>query len=235
MLIGIFTAGNSTGFASIGGVFIVVGGTLGATFVQFCSADMKYAWRSFLGILTVRRFVPIDRMRYLVTLGHTIKRNGLIVLDREAEKTPDQFLKLALQLAVDGQSEHEIRRMLNIEMRAASERSWHAVSVFETMGNFAPAMGLIGTLIGLIQMLGSLDDPTTVGPAMAVALTTTLYGAVLANLIFLPVAGKLRNYIDQQNALKSITIEGVVSLAREENPVIIEQRLKGFLPLAHAA
>lgn len=233
--IGVITAGIFTSAMSLLGVLIVFGGTFGAACVQFEMEDLREAWHSFKGILKVRRYDAIERIEFLVGLGRSVRRNGLIVLDREAERTRDKYLRLALQLAVDGQPEHEIRRLLDLETQMSHKRASKAVDVFETMGNYAPAMGLIGTLIGLIQMLGSLSDPATVGPAMAVALTTTLYGAVLANLVFLPVAGKLQNYLTQQTALKAITVEGVISLAREENPVILQQRLQGFIPVARRA
>ncbi len=117
-------------------------------------------------------------------------------------------------------------------MRTSTDQAWRAVQVWETMGNFAPAMGLIGTLIGLIQMLGALQDPTTVGPAMAMALVATLYGSISANLLFFPVAGKLRLIAHEREQTKSITLEGLISIAQRENPMILEQRLRGFASLA---
>ena len=117
-------------------------------------------------------------------------------------------------------------------MNITSEENQKGIAVFETMGSYAPAMGLIGTLLGLVNMLGSLDDPSKVGPAMSVALLTTFYGAVLANMVFIPLAGKIKNIDASEILLRKITIEGILSLARQESPLIIEQRLQSFMPAA---
>jgi chemotaxis protein MotA len=167
----------------------------------------------------------------LTEYAQSLKRNGPLVLEREARSVSDPFLRKALELTVDGQAEEDIRRILETEIQSANEQSYRAVQVFQTMGNYAPAMGLIGTLIGLIQMLGSLENPAAVGPAMSVALLTTFYGAILANLFFLPVAGKIRNRSEEEAVVKAITVEGAVSLRREENTIVLEQRLRSFIPL----
>jgi chemotaxis protein MotA len=137
-----------------------------------------------------------------------------------------------LNLVVDGQAIDDIKRILTTEMRSSTEQAWRSVQVWETMGNFAPAMGLIGTLIGLIQMLGSLQDAGTVGPSMAMALVATLYGSVSANLFFFPMAGKLRILAQEREQCKSITLEGLMSIARLENPMMLDQRLQSFAALA---
>lgn len=213
------------------GLLIVLGGTAGAALVHFSSRDLAQAWTAFRGVWFERDFHPADRISELVGLSQAVRRDGLLQLDSAANRCRDSFFRMALQVAVDGRSEHDLRRILETEMRASYDRATRAIQVFETMGTYAPAMGLIGTLIGLIQMLGNLSDPSTVGPAMAVALVTTLYGAISANFVFLPTAGKLRNRIDEESLVKAITLEGVLSLSREENPIMLEQRLQSFLPL----
>jgi chemotaxis protein MotA len=136
---------------------------------------------------------------------------------------------LGLELTVDGQSAEEISRILQREMRTSNDQAWRSVQVWETMGNFAPAMGLIGTLIGLIHMLGSLQDASAVGPAMSLALVATLYGSVAANLFFFPMSGKLRVVAQEREFSKDITLEGLTSVARLENPMMLEQRLQSFV------
>ena len=156
------------------------------------------------------------------------------MLEHEATAADDQFLKFAVEMTADGQTPDEVRRILETEMRISNDRAFRSVHVFETMGNYAPALGLIGTVIGLIEMLKVLDNPASIGPAMATALVTTFYGAVLANLVFLPIAGKLRNRSEEEAVVKAITVEGIISVGNEENPMLLEQRLQSFLPAAMA-
>jgi chemotaxis protein MotA len=171
-------------------------------------------------------------MGYLVHLSRRVKDEGMLVLEDEAVAATDSFLRLGLELTVDGQSPEDIRRILKNEMRTSSDQAWRTVQVWETMGNFAPAMGLIGTLIGLIQMLGSLQDAATIGPSMSLALVATLYGSVSANLFFFPLAGKLRVIAQEREQTKEITVEGLLSVARAESPIMLEQRLQSFTSVA---
>ncbi len=235
LLAGVVFGGAFLNFVSPMSVLIVVGGTLGATLVNFSLYDLKHAWTAFCDILLTKEYHPQERISYLVRLAALVRKNGLLVLEDEASQTSDRFLSMALRLAVDAQNSPDIRSILETEQRASVEKASHAINVFEAMAAYAPAMGLIGTLIGLINMLGKLEDPATVGPAMAMALVTTFYGAVLANMLFLPVAGKLRNRSEEEAIVKAITIEGVLSLGKQENAVVVEQKLQGFLPLAPAA
>ncbi len=216
-------------------LMIVLGGAFGATLTNFSFHDLGYAWQAFRSVFFTKIFYPIERMNYLIELAQAVKKNGLLVLDQEAGRVEDPFLRLALQITVDGQSNEDVKRILENEMRTSHEKAYRAVQVFETMATYAPAMGLIGTLIGLIQMMGTLNDPDKVGPAMALALVATLYGAMLSNLVFLPVAGKLKNRAEEALLVKNITLEGVLSLAKQENALILEQKLLSFLPLASKA
>ncbi|MBN8548947.1 MAG: MotA/TolQ/ExbB proton channel family protein [Deltaproteobacteria bacterium] len=229
--VGVVASGRGLTFLDPGSIMIVFGGTIGATLVHFSPADLRYALVELKSALFTKNSHPNERITALVDFAQALKRNGPLVLEREARSATDPFLRKALELTVDGQSEDDIRRILETEIRSFNERSWRAVQVFQTMGNYAPAMGLIGTLIGLIQMLGALDNPSTVGPAMAVALVTTFYGAFLANLFFLPIAGKIKNRSEEEAVVKAITVEGAVSLRKEENSIVLEQRLRSFIPL----
>ena len=230
--VGVAYGGSALNFIDPQGLLIVMGGTIGGTMVNYSVYDLRQAWLAFKTILFTKAEHAPERIGHLVGLSHLVRQNGLLVLEREARSTDDTFLRKALELTVDGQQTADVRRILETEMRTSNDRSARAISVFETMGNYAPAMGLIGTLIGLIRMLTSLDNPATVGPAMSVALVATFYGAVLANLVFLPIAGKLKNRNEEQALVKAITIEGITSLGKQENPIVIEQRLQSFLPLS---
>jgi len=232
VLVGVMLGGNVLTFLNPGGFLLVLGGTLASTLVQFSTRDIHEAVEAVRGALFIRPETPADRMRYLVQLARRVKDEGMLVLEAEASESQDPFLRLGLELTVDGQNTEDIRRILQNEMRATNERSWRSVQVWDTMGNFAPAMGLIGTLIGLIQMLGALQDASSVGPAMSLALVATLYGSVSANLFFFPLAGKLRLLAQECASTKEITLEGLTSIARNESPIMLEQRLQSFIVFA---
>jgi len=228
---GVAFGGNALNFINLPSFLIVLGGTLGATLANFSLSDLRHAWNAFQGVLFTRIYRPLERIEYLVSLSQVAKKEGLLVLEEESRRVDDPFLKLALDITVDGQKAADVKRILETETHNSFDRSMRAVQVFETMGNYAPAMGLIGTLIGLIQMLSSLQDVARVGPAMALALVTTFYGAMLANIIFLPVAGKIRNRSEETAVVKALTMEGVLSIAQQESHLVLEQRLQSFLPM----
>ncbi len=230
ILAGIAIGGEWQNFINPSSLLIVIGGTLGATLANFSQLDLTRTWLALQQTLRERHIEPHERISYFVGLSQQVRQDGLLVLEQASHRAPDAYLKKSLELAADGQSAGDIRRIMEIESRIFAEKSGRAVQVLETMGSYAPAMGLIGTLIGLIQMLGALQNPATVGHSMAEALVTTLYGAVLANLFFLPLAGKLRNRMEEDFLVKSLTVEGIVSMVNRENPIVVEQRLQSFLP-----
>ena len=229
VVLGALLGGRPLTFLSLEGLLLVLGGTVCSTLVQFSLADLREAFRAARRALFQHQEPPSRRMKRLVQLSRRVKDEGVLVLEDEATQTTDSFFRLGLQLTVDGQNPDDIARILQTEMRTSNEQAWRSVQVFETMGNFAPAMGLIGTLIGLIQMLGSLQDASTIGPAMSLALVATLYGSVSANLFFFPIAGKLRGIAQDREHAKEITIEGLLSVARAESPIMLEQRLQSFV------
>lgn len=226
---GMALTGSVENFFSISGLAIVVGGTVGATLIQFSISDMFAMTRSLSSAIERTEDNVNTRMRELLKLSKIAKNDGMMVLEHESHRSTDPFYKLALQLVVDGHNPLEIRHILSTEIASSNRQSERSVRILDTMGGYAPALGLIGTLIGLIQMLTALQNPAAVGPAMAVALVTTFYGAILANLVFLPLAGKLRIRAEEESYLKNITLEGVVSIAKQENAVVLEQRMVGMV------
>lgn len=230
ILAGVLGSGRGLNFIDIPSFLLVLGGTLGAGLVHFSWPDLRTAGRALREILIEKTYSPVGRIRFFVELSGAVRRDGFLTLEREARTCGDPFLRKALEISVDGHSSDDIRRTLEIESRCAADRAYRSIQVFETLGNYAPAMGLIGTIIGLIQMLGDLGDPAKVGPAMALALLTTFYGALIANVFLLPVAGKLRNRSEEESVLRSVTIEGIVSIANRDNTIVLEQRLQSFLP-----
>ena len=152
-----------------------------------------------------------------------------MALEEEADNLDDAFLQKGIRLVVDGTDPETVRQILDIEVTFLEERHQSGQQVFEFMGQVAPAFGMVGTLVGLIIMLGHLDEPSMIGPAMAVALITTFYGVVLSNLVFLPIAGKLRVKSAEEVLLREMMIEGILSIQAGENPHIVEQKLESFL------
>jgi chemotaxis protein MotA len=225
-------SGTPLRLLNLEGLVIVVGGTMAATLLQFSLSDVRTALVALRGAVSTMPLEPHECISQLMELSRLVKERGLLVLEEELEAASDDFLRLGLAMVVDGRPEEDIRRILRTEMEASHNRSWRSVQVWETMGNFAPAMGLIGTLLGLIHMMGSLNDATSIGPAMSMALVATLYGSVASNLCFFPIAGRLRLVTQQRDEAKTIIVEGVLSLARLENPMMLEQRLQSFALVA---
>ncbi len=230
ILLGVAASGAILNYISISSLLIVLGLTLSATLVNYNFSDLKNTYALLRRILWFRPTLPTQRIADLVDASRIAKRDGLVALERIASASSDRFVALAFNLIADGQQPDEIRRVLNTEITIAHDRNKRVVAILQTMGSYAPAMGLIGTLLGLIQMLGALEDQSRVGPAMSVALITTFYGAILANLFFLPLAGKVRNYLEEEGLLKAITVEAAASIRKLEYTVILEQRLQSFLP-----
>jgi chemotaxis protein MotA len=215
-------------FLNLEGLLIVFGGTITSTLIQYSITDVRGAFAALRQAVSVTPQSPSERVEHLLELSQRVKQAGILVLEDAAEIERDDFLRLGLMAIVDGRRIDDLKRILKTEMESSRERAWRSVHVWETMGNFAPAMGLIGTLLGLIQMLGSLHDPSTIGSSMAMALVATLYGSVGANLFFFPIAGKLRVISQEREECKNITLEGLLSISRLENPMMLAQRLQSF-------
>src|SRR5699024_5686047 len=164
-----------------------------------------------------------------IMLSERARREGILALENELENVDDPFVKKGILLAVDGIEPEVINDIMNAEITAMEERHVKGRMLIEKAGEYAPAWGMIGTLIGLILMLNSLTDPASLGPNMAVALITTLYGTVLANLVFLPMANKLENKTEDEIFMKEIIIEGVIGGQSGQNPRILEEKLSAFL------
>lgn len=222
-------SGSVAAFWDWAAILIVVGGTFASAFVHFRTSQMFGAVK-VLGVALFRKKpTPQQTIRLLVDLAQKARREGLLALDEEAEELDDYFLRKGLRLVVDGADPETVRQILDIEITFLEERHQSGQQIFDHLGAVAPAFGMVGTVIGLIIMLGNLDNPESIGPAMAVALITTFYGVVLANLIFLPIAGKLRVISDEEVLMREVMIEGILSIQAGENPYIVEQKLESFL------
>lgn len=216
-------------FINVPSMLIVVGGTIGATFIN-------YPLKEVFGIGGVVKNAFFHQTRptselisTLVDFAGKARKDGILGLQSVAKEVGDAFLEKGIQMAVDGQEADNIENILSTEIDYIRDRHKLGAEIMTVMGTFAPAMGLIGTLIGLVQMLQNMSDPSTIGPAMAVALLTTFYGAVMANLIFLPIAGKLKTRSSQEILIKELILEGIISIASGDNPRIMEQKLHTYL------
>ena len=229
MLVVVF-GGHLTAFLDLNSFFIVAGGTLGATLITFPMQDLARSFAALQSTIWPRRSSGAQRVQRLIELATRARVEGALALESSVYQEPDPFFRKCVQLLVDNIPLEEVRRTLEIELLHREDRHRRGAQIFQAMGTIAPAMGLIGTLIGLVQMLEHLEDPARIGPGMATALLTTFYGALLAYAVFNPISGKLRARSRTETTIKEMTIEGVLCILKDMNPRLIEQRLLSFLP-----
>jgi len=229
IVLGIQQGGSVVTFFNLPSVLIVVGGTAAAVIVNYPINDL-------VGVISVVRktifskTLPVtETIATLVSFAERARREGILALERHMEEIDDEFLAKGIQLAVDGTEPELMRNILTTELDYLEKRHANGQSIFATAGALAPAFGMIGTLIGLVLMLQTMQDPSTIGPKMAVALITTFYGAVLANLVFIPLTGKLKRRSDEEILIKEMMIEGILSIQSGDNPRIVEQKLISFI------
>lgn len=173
----------------------------------------------------------IDVLNLMIRFAERARREGLLALEDEASGIEDPFIRKGIQLVVDGTDPELVKNILDAEISFLEERHKSNRAIFEVWGEMSPAFGMLGTLIGLIQMLGHLDDPNALGPGMAVALITTFYGSIIANAFALPIAKKLAVRTEEEVLLREMVVEGVLAIQAGENPRIVEEKLKVYLPL----
>lgn len=225
----IIMGGNGELFISLQSSMIVLGGTLAGTMVSVSMSEMMKIPHLFRIALQDIRLNSDDIIDVLVEFAEKARREGLLALEQDVMEINDEFLQKGVQLVVDGTDPELVRNIMETKLTFLEERHTKGRRIMDTMGQLAPAFGMIGTLIGLINMLSMLDDPDNLGPSMAVALITTLYGALLANLFFIPLSNKLKERSEEEILLKEVMIEGILSIQAGENPRIVEEKLTAFL------
>ncbi len=208
---------------------IVFGGTLGAVMLQFPMAVVIEAMRRLGSAFLNPRHTPQATILRLVEYAQKARRQGIISLDQDLEKVEDPFLKKSLMLAVDGTEPEELREIMELELQNQAEYEEQVPQVFESAGGFAPTIGIIGAVLGLIQVMQHLDKIDEVGKGIAVAFVATIYGVASANLFYLPIAGKLRMRLRNEQIAREMTLEGVASILEGMNPRMLETKLLGFL------
>lgn len=232
IMLAILSNGGTEGVASfldIASIFIVIGGLVASMLISFNTGQIKMANKVIKEAFNQNEQRLPDLIRLFIRLSERARREGLLALENELEEVQDPFIEKGILLAVDGIEPDVINDIMNAEITAMEERHYKGRSLIEKAGEYAPAWGMIGTLVGLVLMLNSLDDPATLGPNMAVALLTTLYGTVLANLVFTPMANKLAAKTEEEIFIKQIIIEGIIGVQSGQNPRILEEKLGAFL------
>ena len=216
-------------FIQLASILIVFGGVFAAIMINFNTDQVKSMGKVVKESFTKNNYNLEELISLFEKLSERARREGLLSLENELEEVKDRFIRKGILLAIDGIEPEVIQDIMNAEIIAMEERHEKGRRILEKAGEYAPAWGMIGTLIGLILMLNDLNDPTTLGPQMAVALLTTFYGSVMANLIFLPMAGKLESKTEEEVFIKQIVIEGVIGVQSGQNPRILKEKLTAFL------
>jgi len=211
-------------------MLIVIGGTVGVVLVSYPLADVL----KIIGVVmkTIMYKLPAarDTIAELVEFSQIVRKEGILALESKVGDVKNPFMAKGLQMAIDGQEPTEIEDILYMEMEKLGARHTKGADIVIQVGTMAPAMGMIGTLVGLVLMLQNMSDPSSIGPSMSIALLTTFYGALIANIVALPMAAKLKSRSKDELMLHEIILTGVQSLVAGENPRVMEQKLLGFLP-----
>ncbi|RMF06384.1 MAG: motility protein A [Candidatus Neomarinimicrobiota bacterium] len=216
-------------FINIPSAAIVVGGTFAATFVAYPMTDVLKVFGMVQKIFLFKAPDPKKLIATMVQLAELAKREGILAIEKEIKTIKDDFVKKGLEMIVDGVDERTIDNLMQIEIVNTVQRHKVGWEIFGEMGKYAPAFGMVGTLIGLVQMLANLNDPSSIGPKMAVALITTFYGSITANLFFVPMSVKLKRRSHQESVIMNLVIEALKSIRQGENPRLMESKLKKFL------
>lgn len=226
---GMYDGGDVTSFLSISSLAVTFGGGVASTLLAFTMKDFKNMFKALPKIMKRKEESPFQIIQMLVEMSQKARREGLLALESGQEQIEDIYLKKALELVVDGVEPEIIRDSMQLELDNMSIRHGKGIAIFKTMAAEFPAWGMIGTMLGLINLLRALDDPSKIGSAMSLALVTTFYGSVLANWVCTPIATKLQQLSSDEIRVKEMIIEGVLSIQSGENPRIMEHRLKTFL------
>ncbi|MCL6582424.1 MAG: MotA/TolQ/ExbB proton channel family protein [bacterium] len=230
VVIAIFMGGSLMIFVDIPSVMITVGGTIGVSLIHYPLGDILGVMKVVKNTFFSKTHNPQELIKKIIEMASLARKEGLLALQNTAKSLEDPFIRVGIQGLVDGLEPEAIRQILNTDIEQMEDRHSHGAEILTSMAAYAPAMGLIGTLIGLVQMLQNLNDPSKIGPGMAVALLTTFYGAIMANMVFLPLSGKLKTRSSEEAQYRQIALEGIISISTGTNPRIIEQKLHAFLP-----
>ncbi len=227
---GQFIEGGSLSILFQGAAFLIVfGGTLGAVMVQCPSKVFVMAIKMGRWAFVTPPMSGRDSIRQLISLSAFARKEGLLALEGRLKSISDPFLKKGLQLVVDGNSAEKIRETLDVDIHAWEQLRWQAARVWEAAAGYSPTIGIIGAVLGLMHVMQNLSDPSKLGAGIAVAFVATIYGVAFANLLFLPVANKLKSIIMEQTQLKELVVDGLMGIANGDNPRQIDIKLQSYL------
>ncbi|MCL6636123.1 MAG: flagellar motor protein [Peptococcaceae bacterium] len=225
----VLEGGHVAALFQITAAMIVFGGTIGASIIAFSLSE----------VLTIPQLLkravlnkPVDEIQLIdqiVGLADKVRREGLLYLENQLPQVTDPFMRKGIQLVVDGTDPELVRQILETEMYAIEQRHHTGAAIFEAAGGYAPTMGIIGTVMGLVHVLSNLSKPETLGPSIALAFIATLYGVSSANIIFLPIGEKLKNMSKKEAMTRELILEGIMSIQAGYNPILIRERLTAFL------
>lgn len=225
----ILLGGSIMMFVNIPSILIVMGGTLAASMVAFPLSNFLTVFKVGMKVFMFKIQPADEIITNLVEISNKARKGGLLSIEGDIQNTEDPYLAQALQMTVDGVKTADIAQIMQKKMALTKKGLDVGSDMFSSMGSYAPAFGMIGTLIGLVQMLANLDDPSSIGPKMAVAMITTFYGAVLANLFFIPMSDKLSGRNEEEITNMNIIFEGIISIREGEHPKLMEDKLNIYL------
>ncbi|EAX48658.1 MotA/TolQ/ExbB proton channel [Thermosinus carboxydivorans Nor1] len=225
----VLEGGHITSLFSLPAFVLVFGGTIGATAVCFTLEELKSVPALLRIAFKEEKYDTGQLIATLVGFAEKARREGLLALEEDLAGIEDNFLQKGMQLVIDGTDAELVRSIMETELTFIQERHHKAASIFETAGGYAPTMGIIGTVMGLVHVLGNLTDTESLGPAIATAFIATLYGVASANIFFLPIGAKLKNRSSRQVLFHEVTLEGILSVQAGDNPRIVAEKLAAFL------
>ncbi len=227
---GHFLEGGSLGMIlQITAMVIVFGGTLGAVSISFPRSQLRQAWQEFHQIFREPEDDGPAYLARIIEFAYRGRRDGMLSLEKELPRIADPFFRRGLQLLIDGHNHQKIREVLEVELAHLDDDGLVPARVFETAGGYAPTIGILGAVLGLIQVMQHLTEPAKLGVGVAVAFVATVYGVASANLFFLPIGHKLRLRHQRRMLVKEMMLAGIVGLAHGDHPRLIEEKLRGFL------
>jgi chemotaxis protein MotA len=221
--------GSLKDFVDVPGAMVAFGGSTSALFIMFPIKKVMGTFGVVKNVFMNSLPNPRDVIKRIGELAGFMRREGLLALEKQIPDIKDPFMVRGLEMVVDGTPRDKLETVLQTELQFIQERHATGKKIFDFLGASLPAFGMVGTLIGLIQMLGALDDPSKIGAGMAVAMVTTFYGAFVANMFYLPMAGKLETRSKEETLIREMTIQGLLALVDGESPKVIETRLLAFL------
>ncbi len=229
LIYGMFSGGDAAGYIDFSSIIITMGGGIFSTILSYPLADSIKAIKTIPLIFKRPKSTAIETIQLLVELSQKARREGLLALESAQSEIKEDFLRKAMELVVDGIEADIIKTTMQLDIDSMAIRHQNGQAYFKTLAAQFPAWGMIGTLVGLVNLLRTLDDPSNIGPAMALAIITTLYGSVLANFVCNPIADKLGGNSAEEIRLREMMMEGVLSIQSGENPRLMEHKLKTFL------